>query len=241
MTAYNKEQPKTIQSMFGSIAKSYDRTNGILSFQLHRIWNRALLKKTIGKRQEGVLADLCCGTGEIAFSFLKNKKMRKKVYLIDFCPEMLECAKIRAQNQKFDLTHDLSYIEADVQALPIASASADFATIAYGIRNVQSPLKCFKEAYRILKPGGSFGILELTEPSNACIRPLHKFYLKYILPKLGKMTASNQEAYQYLSQSIQAFAKPSELALLLAEVGFQKIQITPITAGVATVIVAQKC
>ncbi|MBA2727812.1 MAG: class I SAM-dependent methyltransferase, partial [Parachlamydiaceae bacterium] len=116
MTDYNKNSPETIQSMFGSIAESYDRTNALLSFQLHRYWNRSLIKHTITKPNI-MLADLCCGTGEITLTWLIKALPDQTAYLIDFCPEMLECAKIKAQKLKFDQTHNLTFIQADVQQL----------------------------------------------------------------------------------------------------------------------------
>src|SRR5437868_3242394 len=98
MSLYSKERPETLQSLFGSIAASYDKTNAILSFQQHRLWNKALIKNTMGNNQLPVaMADLCCGTGAIAFTWLKSARQPHKAYLIDFCPEMLAYAKNKAQ------------------------------------------------------------------------------------------------------------------------------------------------
>ena len=239
MDIYNKNKPETIKSMFGSIAKSYDRTNAILSLQLHKLWNQKLIQETIGKNT-GVLADLCCGTGIVTYSWLKKVKDPQKAYLIDFCPEMLEYAKQRANENKMGAIHQLEFIQADVQDIPLTSSSVEFATMAYGVRNVQSPLQCFREVHRIMKPGGTFGILELTEPTNTLLRFGHNIYLRNILPILGKMLTSNKDAYQYLSNSIQNFIKPHEVALLMKEAGFKYIEITPLTGGIATIISGKK-
>jgi demethylmenaquinone methyltransferase / 2-methoxy-6-polyprenyl-1,4-benzoquinol methylase len=242
--SYNKQQPESIQSMFGSIAKSYDRTNAILSFQLHRLWNRKLIQATASKNRGAsqTIADLCCGTGAISLPWLASEKTPQTAYLIDFCQEMLDCAKAKASS--FDLAprHTLSYINADVQELPLGSESIDCATMAYGIRNVESPLRCFHEVYRVLKPGGTFGILELTEPKNPILRFGHTLYLKTALPLLGKIFANNHEAYKYLSRSIRAFVKPAELKALLEQAGFAKanVMIQPLCGGIATLITAHK-
>lgn len=243
MPQYDKHKPETIQSMFGSIAKSYDRTNAILSFQLHRLWNRKLIQSTIQKNPIGnhtILADLCCGTGTISLPWLKSQKTPHQLILVDFCEEMLTCAKEKAIKLNLDQVHSLNYLNADVQAIPLKDESVNYATMAYGIRNVQSPAKCFQEAYRILKKNGSFGILELTEPQNAFLRQGHRLYLKTALPILGKLFAKNYEAYQYLSQSIQAFVKPHELKELLQQAGFASIEIQPLTFGIATLLIAHK-
>lgn len=243
MPQYDKHRPETIQSMFGSIAKNYDRTNAILSFQLHRLWNPKLIQATIQKDSSGetsILADLCCGTGAISLPWLKSQKTPQHAFLVDFCAEMLTCAKEKAENLKLNQIHTLNYINADVQAMPLQAGSVDYATMAYGIRNVESPAKCFQEVYRILKKNGSFGILELTEPQNVFLRNGHRLYLTKALPLIGKLFAKNYEAYQYLSQSIQAFVKPLELKHLLEQTGFTSIQVQPLSFGIATLLIAHK-
>lgn len=239
MMAYNKNDPETIQRMFGSIANQYDRTNAVLSFQMHRYWNEQLVKKVIKSSDSEILLDLCCGTGEIAFSYLKSSKLSREAYLVDFCDEMLNCAKSKAY--KLPLSHHkIHYIQADVQKLPLADLSADCATIAYGIRNVKNPAKCISEVYRILKPGSNFGILELTKPKNRILRMGHSFYLKTILPILGKALTSNQQAYQYLCNSIHTFIEPKDLQFLLLQAGFKEVEINPMCGGIATIISAKK-
>ena len=114
MTTYNKNQPDSIKKMFGSIATQYDRTNAILSFQMHRWWNRQLVKMMPSNMN--ILADLCCGTGEIAQGYLRNYHSSKKAYLIDFCPQMLECARTKGLELG---RHEIDYITADVQAIPL--------------------------------------------------------------------------------------------------------------------------
>lgn len=243
MQQYDKNRPESIQSMFGDIAASYDKTNAILSFQLHRLWNGQLIKKTIPQRKlanEQNLADLCCGTGAISLPWLASQEVGQKAYLIDFCPEMLECAKHKSAALQLDQKHAISYIQADVQQIPLPDDSIDYATMAYGIRNVNSPLKCMHEVYRILKKGGQFGILELTEPQSKIISWGHKFYLKTALPIIGKAFTNNGDAYKYLSQSIQAFVKPLELKGMLEAAGFKEILVHPLSLGIATLFISKK-
>lgn len=238
---YNKQAPETIQNMFGHIAKSYDLTNALLSFQLHRLWNRKLIKAAVPTSKGSYIsADLCCGTGAIALPWLFKNSYSQHVYLIDFCQEMLQQAKEKALFLKLEPHHTLNYIQANVLDIPLSNDSLDFATMAYGIRNVSSPEKCFQEVYRSLKPGGTFGILELTQPKNPLLKIGHRLYLKTIVPLLGKLIAKNGNAYEYLSQSIQTFIQPEELAKTLANTGFEKVRIQPLTGGIATLFLASK-
>jgi demethylmenaquinone methyltransferase/2-methoxy-6-polyprenyl-1,4-benzoquinol methylase len=236
---YDKQNPETIQSMFGSIAKDYDRGNAILSFQMHKWWNSQLIKHVLTPTQPESFLDLCAGTGDIALTYL-NKKQKAhdcKGVLLDFCKEMLDIAQIKAQ--QMGIRNTVEYVVADAQQIPFEEKSFNAVTVAYGIRNVKDFQKCFREVFRVLKPGGRFGILELTQPENKILRLGHNLYLKNVLPLAGKMFTSNENAYKYLCQSIQHFVAPQVLEAGLKEAGFKNIQRISLLGGVATLIVAQ--
>jgi demethylmenaquinone methyltransferase / 2-methoxy-6-polyprenyl-1,4-benzoquinol methylase len=239
MTNYHKNDPHSIQKMFGSIAKRYDKANAILSMQLHKRWNSQLINQVTHNQDAMTLLDLCCGTGDIAFGYLKKSSTPKSAILIDFCPEMLECAKDKAAHLNLN-HHQIKYIQADVQKIPLENNLVHMATMAYGIRNVKNPLECFQEVHRILKPEGIFGILELTKPTYPLIRMGHRLYLRLIMPLLGKWITSNREAYQYLCSSIDQFAAPAELEKQLLAAGFKHTTKTPLACGIATIVLAQK-
>jgi demethylmenaquinone methyltransferase/2-methoxy-6-polyprenyl-1,4-benzoquinol methylase len=239
MKHYQKSEPDTIQAMFDSIATHYDRTNALLSFQLHRRWNRELVHLTSLHSNPDLLLDLCCGTGEIALTFLKTVEGSQKVVMVDFSQQMLECAQAKALRLEIP-SGQIHYLQADVQELPIEDQYASCATMAYGIRNVKDPLKCFKEVYRVLKPKGVFGLLELTRPSNPFLRIGHQIYLRTCLPLIGKWLTHNQEAYRYLCSSIRSFTPPQVLASQLEAAGFRMITLKPLTGGIATLLLAQR-
>lgn len=232
---YQKENPETIQAMFGSIATQYDRTNGALSLQLHRRWNRSLIKTVQNTTHCSKILDLCCGTGEIAFGILKNSKKTYEAFLLDFCSEMLSTAKQKGQRLNLK-RHRLHYLQADAQQIPLPNHSIDYVTIAYGIRNVKNPLKCANEAFRVLRRGGSFSILELTQPENVLLRLGHTLYLKTFVPLLGKLLTSNREAYSYLQNSIKTFIPAKDLEKVLQLSGFHRVSCQKLTGGIATII-----
>lgn len=236
---YSKQDPQTIQSLFGSIATQYDRTNSVLSFKLHKVWNGALIKAITEGSNPRSLLDLCCGTGEIAFTYLKKTPVRCHAYLLDFCEEMLQCAKVKAEEQLLN-HHTLTYLRADAQEIPLPKNSVEAVTMAYGIRNVKDTQKCLGEVYRVLQPGGCCAILELTQPQNRLLRFGHRCYLNYILPQVGRLMTRNQQAYQYLCQSIQSFIDPQELEKQMKRAGFTHTYRLPLHGGIATIIFGRK-
>lgn len=232
MPTYKQSAPETIQALFASIAPNYDATNTALTFGLHKRWNKKLINSLKGAT---TLLDLCTGTGEIAFGFLKNNQNAEAI-LLDFCPEMLAIAqkKGNAFKGRFEM------IQGDAQAIPLANGTVDSVSISYGIRNVKEPTKCFAEVYRVLTTGGRFGILELTRPRSSFLRAGHRLYTNTIVPLLGKLTAKNKEAYQYLSNSVDHFAPPEMVETFLKQAGFNQINRKPLMGGVVTLFSAIK-
>lgn len=240
MTIYDKNNPESIKSLFGNIAKKYDRTNTILSLKMHQRWNASLVKHVIVPHQPSSLLDLCCGTGDIAYAYLHQSSKRTNVFMLDFCEEMLTLAKEKADITGILRNHELQFLQADAQSIPLESSSIDCTTISYGIRNVKTPSKCIQEVFRVLKPNGVFGILELTRPNHPFFRFFYNIYLKGILPLVGRLFVSNQEAYRYLCNSIQSFIPPQELTRMMQEAGFRDIQTKSLFGGAATILIGKK-
>jgi demethylmenaquinone methyltransferase / 2-methoxy-6-polyprenyl-1,4-benzoquinol methylase len=237
---YKTQDSNLIKSLFASIAKNYDKTNSAMSLFLHKFWNLQLVRNTFKDKRPGNYLDLCSGTGDIALAYLKKEGEKRTVVMADFCPQMLEEAKKKSKALEFDKKHNISYFEADAQRLPFEDASFDFITIAYGLRNIENPPLALKECLRVLKPAGRLSILELTRPPNPLFRVMHSAYLKYILPIIGRVFTRNQDAYEYLSESIQHFISPKSLKHLLLEIGFKKSKSLALTLGISHIITAEK-
>lgn len=236
---YSKKNPDTIKEMFNDIAKNYERGNAILSFQTYRLWNRALINAIFQPHKPQVILDLCCGTGDIAFPYLKRRQEPCTAHMLDFSSGMLHYARDKSERLKLD-RHHLHFLEADAQKIPLEANSVDCATVAYGVRNIQNPVKCYEETLRVLRPGGHFGILELTRPANPLLRYSHQLYLKTALPILGKWITSNQNAYQYLCNSIHEFVEPKKIVEDLKLTGFEDVSQRQLFGGIATLITCKK-
>ncbi|MCH1430770.1 MAG: bifunctional demethylmenaquinone methyltransferase/2-methoxy-6-polyprenyl-1,4-benzoquinol methylase UbiE [Chlamydiales bacterium] len=237
---YKTQDPQVIKSLFASIAHSYDRTNSIMSGFLHKWWNRRLIDSSFADKREGPYLDLCSGTGAIALAYLEKQSQKKEVTLADFCPQMLDEAKKKAIHAGLDSKHQLRFVEADAQELPFEDNSFDCITMAYGLRNIKDPARALSECFRVLKPSGRLAILELTRPRNFLFKKIHASYLHHILPIMGRLFSQNQEAYEYLSESIQQFVSPTQLKHLLLEIGFKKSKSQSLTFGTAHIIFADK-
>ena len=239
MRNYSQGNPDSIREMFGSIADRYDQANKWMSANRHKGWNKKFVATVTRGNFPKRYLDLCCGTGDIAYCLLNQAPHPCEAFLLDFCPEMLQCAESKAEQYAFK-DHRINFIKGDAQNIPLPGESIDCVTVAYGIRNVKNPLQCAREAFRVLRDGGCFGILELTRPTHPLLKLGHSIYLKTILPIVGKYVTPNPGAYRYLCDSIQTFIPPNRLEGFLLEAGFRETAKKSLLGGVATILIGKK-
>jgi len=218
-----QDASRKVREMFTRIAPRYDLLNHLLSAQMDKRWRARTSRelRAILNRPDSLVLDLCCGTGDLAFALAEHAKAQ--IIGADFSHTML----VRA-NQKNALqppgNRRIPFLEADALRLPFADASFDLVTAAFGFRNLANYQAGLREFFRILKPGGTLGILELTEPAPGLIGRLYRFYCWNILPKIGGLISGDAAAYTYLPKSVARFFRPEELASLMRQVGYSPVR-----------------
>jgi demethylmenaquinone methyltransferase / 2-methoxy-6-polyprenyl-1,4-benzoquinol methylase len=224
-----QEAGQRVREMFTRIAPRYDLLNHLLSAQMDRLWRARVAAQfqPILQRPDARVLDLCCGTGDLAFALARNAKA--KILGADFSHSMLvrACAKNLATNSAALMT----FLEADALHVPLADQSFDLITTAFGFRNLANYESGLREMLRLLKPGGSLGILDFAEPSPGILGNLYRFYTQRILPKIGGVISGDPGAYAYLPKSVARFFRPDELATLMTQVGYTNVHYNLMTLG----------
>ena len=158
--------------MFGRIAPRYDLLNHLLSMNIDRFWRARTVARVapILERPGAQVLDVCCGTGDLTLA-LESRGQSASVFGSDFCHPMLVAARRK---------HCPPLFEADALQLPVAEASFDLITIAFGFRNLTNYQAGLIELRRILKPGGTLAILEFSTPPNALLAAVNECLAKPI-------------------------------------------------------------
>lgn len=229
-----------IQTMFSRITPAYDRLNFFLSFGLDRLWRREVLKALIGystlnpqhssNGTKPKVLDACTGTGDLAILLARQGY---DVTGVDFCEPMLEKARMKAPKGV-----SLSFTEADVNHLPFPDRSFQVVTSAFSLRNLPNLKNAFLEAYRVLAPGGVAIFLDLTRPQS-WLSGFHALYLRWVVPRLGRLLSGDAQAYDYLSQSIFRFQTACEIRNILESCSFSRVTVKPLTFGICTLWTAR--
>jgi demethylmenaquinone methyltransferase/2-methoxy-6-polyprenyl-1,4-benzoquinol methylase len=203
-----------------------------MSFGIHRLWRRAAVKHSRAKEGDRVL-DCATGTGDLALAFKRKVGASGHVVGTDFCPEMLQSAPGKASEAGLQVDFQV----ADAMALPFADDSFDVASISFGIRNVDDPVKCLKEMARVVKPGGRVVVLEFGQP-RGFFGALFRVYAKTLMPALGGLLTGNRAAYEYLPRTAAAFPSGEQFLALMDQTGaYQERVAHPLTFGTSYVYV----
>ena len=221
-----------VRSMFASISDQYDRVNSVLSFGIHHYWRHITVKESNAGRGDSVI-DCATGTGDLAIAFKKKVGPSGYVLGTDFCEEMLETAPDKAKRKDLDIDFEV----ADAMDLPYEDDRFDIASIAFGIRNVDDPVRCLKEMARVVRPGGRVVVLEFGQPRGLLKGP-YQFYSSVVMPTVGGLLSGNRKAYVYLPETSAAFPAGDRFIKLMDESGvFVKRLAHSLTGGIAYVYV----
>ena len=224
-----QEASQQVREMFTRIAPRYDLLNHLLSAQMDRYWRARTARevKSILERPDATVLDLCCGTGDLAFSLARHAKAR--IVGADFSHTML--VRARAKSASANGSEPLPFVEADALRLPVRDKSFDLVTTAFGFRNLANYESGLREILRVLKAGGTLAILEFAEPRPGLLGDAYRFYTRQLLPKIGGLISGDREAYAYLPKSVKRFFLPDELSALMTSVGYRPVRYRLMTLG----------
>jgi demethylmenaquinone methyltransferase/2-methoxy-6-polyprenyl-1,4-benzoquinol methylase len=230
---------RDIRRMFDAVAPRYDLLNHLLSGGLDRRWRRRAAAAAVPDPAAGALvADVCCGTADLALAALARGPGVRVVGL-DFSRPML--ARARAKLARAGLLARAAVVEADALSLPLADASVDAALCGFGLRNLADTGRGLAELARVVRPGGRVVVLEFHQPRPGPLAALFNLYFRRILPRLGGwISGGGHGAYGYLVASIEAFGPPQRTARAMAAAGLADVTVEPLPGGIASVYTGRK-
>ena len=229
MSVANKKTQ--VKRIFDSISYRYDFLNHFLSAGVDFYWRKKAIKLS-GMNENSILLDIACGTGDFAIAAKKNNI--KNIFGADFSLNMLNLF-----DKKAAWIHGKT-VQCVAENLPYKNESFTNITVAFGVRNFYDLQEGFNSFHRVLKPNGKATILEFRLPSNKIIRSFYLFYFNKILPAVGNFISRDKEAYKYLPESVEEFDKKIDLAMLLKQSGFQKVEKHSLTFGLVQIVIAEK-
>ncbi|MEQ9518247.1 MAG: bifunctional demethylmenaquinone methyltransferase/2-methoxy-6-polyprenyl-1,4-benzoquinol methylase UbiE [Parvibaculum sp.] len=232
-TVAEEEKARLVHSVFEKVASRYDLMNDLMSMGLHRAWKQVMIDKLNPPRTDRPwhLIDVAGGTGDIAFRALDRAGTGSQVTVCDINEHMLDVGRSRALSLGY--AGRTEFACGDAETLPFPDQSFNAYTIAFGIRNVTRIDKALRDAYRVLKPGSRFLVLEFSHMVLPEAQRLYDAYSFTAIPPIGKAVTGDAQPYQYLVESIRQFPRQEQFKSMIEEAGFERVQYQNLTGGIA--------
>jgi len=211
--------PDTARALFAPIAGDYERWARILSMGQDGRWRRTMVEGIDGPPGSLVL-DVAAGTGSIS-RLLEARGFR--VVALDQSAEMIAARDSAA-----------SAVIATGESLPFPDSTFDALTFGYLLRYVVDVDDCLVELARVVKPGGSIGMVEFGRPAGIW-HPPWWLYTRGWLPLAGRFIGSRWlEVGRFLGPSIEKFSNehpPAKLAEAFRAAGMEDVKTKRMSLG----------
>jgi demethylmenaquinone methyltransferase/2-methoxy-6-polyprenyl-1,4-benzoquinol methylase len=238
-----------VRAMFDRISGVYDLMNTAMTAGLHHRWReRAVDIARVGPGSRAL--DVATGTGDMALELARRVAPAGEVVASDFSEAMLDRARAKADADGTAAVRP-RFEWADAMALPYANDSFDSATVGFGARNFENLAQGLSEMARVVRPGGSVVVLEITTPTRPPLSLFYRVWFDRIVPLLGRLAGgimdvashlglSSSEgeiadAYTYLPSSVRRFPSPSELAAEMERAGLCEVRYVLIAGGIVAI------
>jgi demethylmenaquinone methyltransferase/2-methoxy-6-polyprenyl-1,4-benzoquinol methylase len=203
-----------VTGLFDRTAPHYDWINGVMSLGSGLRYRRDALRRA-GLTPGDRVLDVAIGTGLVARAALDLLGDGGRVTGVDLSMGML------AEAHK---TLPITLVQGVAERLPLDDSCVDFLTMGYALRHVADLESTFREYLRVLRPGGSLLILELTRPAaGSPAYRLTRFYFHTVVPllaRLGRGGSDAQTLMEYFWDTVDNCVPPATILAALADSGF---------------------
>ncbi|MFC1664456.1 bifunctional demethylmenaquinone methyltransferase/2-methoxy-6-polyprenyl-1,4-benzoquinol methylase UbiE [Pseudomonadota bacterium] len=231
------KKAQLVGEVFSSVAESYDLMNDLMSMGVHRLWKKFAIGQS-GLRPGQRILDIAGGSGDLAAGLAKQVGNQGEVVLADINAAMLQ----QGRKRMVDRGHvgNVSFVQADAEALAFSENYFDCISISFGLRNVTHIDRALSSMFQVLRPGGRLIILEFSRPTSKLFGRLYDLYSFEVIPRLGDIVANDKASYQYLVESIRKHPPQEELKTMMQNAGFEKVDYHNLTGGIVALHIGHK-
>jgi len=166
--------------LFAGIAPQYERMGAVLSFGQDARWRRFLVSRSNAIPGARVL-DVAAGTQLVSRELAAGRNVR--IVALDQSEPMLRAGG--EPNQLAGLDDRIHPVLGQAERLPFPDDAFDAVSFTYLLRYVDDPAATVRELARVLRAGGSIGMLEFSVPNGALARTGWWIQTRVVIRVLG--------------------------------------------------------
>ena len=231
--------PAFVADLFDRCSSSYRRWSAISSFGFIAFWRRQCVARLAApQNSHPVVVDLMAGTGEVWPYLLSRFPGLDKVTALDISHRMHLEAVDRLHGA---YAEKITHIEADALKTDLQANYADLLVSTFGLKtfNADQQATLARQIARILKPGGSFALIEASDPKGWALRPIYRIYLDQVLPMVERYFLRGANDFSMIGTYTRNFGDSTQMANALMETGLS-VEIKKHFFGCATSVAGMK-
>lgn len=212
--------PDYVKGIFDRVSGTYGITNYLASFGFTERWRKQCIAELADIPDGAIGFDLMAGRGETWMQLFSHHPTIARLTGLDISPEMLKGAR----HQTGILAgRAIELIECDVFSNQIDDASADFIVSTFGIKTFDDRhLELLAtEVARILKPGGRFSFIEVSQPRGWIFEGLYMFYLRRVMPVIERVFLRYSYGFSMIAVYVARFGDAGRFAHHLGQRGLE--------------------
>ena len=192
-----------LDQLFDGTAGDYDFVENLVGLGTGPWYRRSALARH-GLRSGMHVLDVATGTGLVAREAVKLIGPEGRLVGLDPSAGMLQQAS----------GLNLPLVRAIGEKLPFRDASFDFVSMGFAMRHVADLDGLFSEFRRVLRPGGTACILELTAPERKWIAAPLRFFMTSLVPVIAAPWRRREQAralMQFWWDTSEACVRPEAI------------------------------
>jgi ubiquinone/menaquinone biosynthesis C-methylase UbiE len=205
-------EPAFVADLFDRCSGNYRWWSALASFGFTYVWRRqciSLLPKLNVQNAQAI--DLMAGTGEAWPHLLRRFPSIGRITAIDISHRMHLDAVARLHAAHADR---ITHIEANALETTLPSEVADQLISTFGLKTFNAAQQSILagQIARLLKPGGTFSLIEASDPKGWALRPLYRFYLDRVLPLVEWLFLKGARDFSMIGNYTAHFGDCSHMA-----------------------------
>jgi demethylmenaquinone methyltransferase/2-methoxy-6-polyprenyl-1,4-benzoquinol methylase len=230
--------PDFVAGVFDRCAANYRRWSAVASFGFISRWRRLCVRDLPDPSPDTPhIIDLMAGTGEI-WPYLLARFPKARITAIDISTRMHDEAVARLHASRADR---ITHIAANALTHDLPEETGDVVVSSFGLKtfNADQHIRLASQIARVLKPGGTFSLIEASDPVGWRLRPLYRLYLDHILPLIERAFLKGAQDFTMLGTYTRNFSDCTGMAAALRDAGLT-VSMTRDMFGCATGVVGRK-
>ncbi|HEY2819329.1 MAG TPA: class I SAM-dependent methyltransferase [Casimicrobiaceae bacterium] len=196
-----------LDGLFDRTARDYDFVERVLAFGSGSRYRRDALRRA-GLQAGMRVLDVATGTGLVAREALS---LGAAVTGLDPSAGMLG----EARRVSFPLVRGLG------ERLPFRDECFDFVSMGFALRHVVDIDALFTETRRVLVPGGTACVLEITRPANRLVAAALRIFMTRAVPAVARVARRDGASLmRFYWDTIDACVPPAAVLASLSRAGF---------------------